>query len=111
MASAVARKLESLRKKGIRQTEVAILLGTRPEQVSRWNKGQAYPRSSTEKTLLELEFIVDQLGDFYEPNEARQWLFSPQKHLAGRSPAELIQEGKIGDVRRLVNQLRDAVYL
>jgi uncharacterized protein (DUF2384 family) len=111
MTGAVARKLESLRKKGIRQNEVAILLRTRPEQVSRWNKGQAYPRSSTEKALLELEFIVDQLSDFYEPNEARQWLFSPQKHLGARSPAELIQEGKIDEVRRLVNQLRDAVYL
>lgn len=111
MTSAVARKLESLRNKGIKQTEVAILLRTRPEQVSRWNKGQAYPRSSTEKTLLELEFIVDQLSDFYEPNEARQWLFSPQRQLEGNSPAELIREGKIDDVRRLVNQLRDAVYI
>ncbi len=111
MTSAVARKLESLREKGIRQTEVAILLGTRPEQVSRWNKGQAYPRSSTERALLELEFIVDQLSDFYGPNEARQWLFSPQKYLNGRKPSELIQEGKIEEVRRLVNQLRDGVYL
>jgi transcriptional regulator with XRE-family HTH domain len=111
MTSAIARKLESLRSRGFKQTEVAILLGTRPEQVSRWNTGQAYPHSSTEKTLLELEFIVDQLGDFYEPNEARQWLFSPQKLLQGRSPAELIREGKIDEVRRLVNQLRDGVYL
>lgn len=111
MSGAVARKLKSLRDKGIRQNEVAILLGTRPEQVSRWNTGQAYPHSSTEKALLELEFIVDQLGDFYEPNEARQWLFSPQKLLRGHSPAELIRDGKMDEVRRLVNQIRDGVYL
>jgi len=111
MTGAVARKLESLRNKGIRQNEVAILLGTRPEQVSRWNTGQAYPHSATEKALLELEFIVDQLSDFFGPSEARQWLFSPQKLLRGRSPAELIQHGKIDEVRRLVNQLRDSTYL
>lgn len=112
MTSALARKLESIRTKGaMRHIEVANLLGTRPETVSRWNQGRAYPHSSTEKTLLELEFIVDQLSDFYEPNEARQWMFSPQKHLGGVSPAELIREGKIDEVRRLVNQLRDAVYL
>ena len=111
MTSAVARKLESLREKGLKQTEVAILLGTRPEQVSRWNKGQAYPHSSTEKALLELEFIVDQLNDFYEPNEARQWLFSPQKLLSGERPSDLIQAGRIDEVRRLVNQLRDTVYI
>src|SRR5213080_3921359 len=111
MSSAVARKLESLGEKGLKQREVAILLGTRPEQVSRWKNGQAYPHSSTEKALLELEFIVDQLSDFYEPNEARQWIFSPQKHLGGVSPAELIRQGRIEDVRRLVNQLREGVYL
>ena len=112
VSSAVARKLESIRAKGaMRHIEVANLLGTRPETVSRWNQGRAYPHASTEKTLLELEFIVDQLSDFYEPNEARQWIFSPQKLLDGMSPAELIREGRMDEVRRLVNQLRDAVYV
>jgi transcriptional regulator with XRE-family HTH domain len=112
MTSAVARKLESLRAKGaMKHIEVANLLGTRPETVSRWNQGRAYPHANTEKTLLELECIVDQLSDFYEPDEARQWIFSPQKHLGGASPAQLIREGRIEEVRRLVNQLRDAVYL
>lgn len=111
-ANAVARKLESIRVKGaMKHVEVANLLGTRPETVSRWNQGRAYPHASTELTLLELEFIVDQLSDFYSPSEARQWMFSPQKYLRGASPAELIRAGRIDEVRRLVNQLRDAVYL
>jgi transcriptional regulator with XRE-family HTH domain len=112
MTSAVARKLESLREKGaMRHTEVANLLGTRPETVSRWNQGRAYPHARTERLLLELEFIIDQLADFYEPRETRQWIFSPQRLLGGVSPAELIREGRIEEVRRLVDQLRDAVYL
>jgi hypothetical protein len=112
VSSAVARKLESIRNKGaMRDIEVANLLGTRPETVSRWNQGRAYPHARTEKTLLELEFIIDQLSDFYQPDEARLWIFSPQKLLNGASPAELIQEGRIDEVRRLVNQLRDAVYV
>jgi transcriptional regulator with XRE-family HTH domain len=112
MTSAVARRLDSLRTKGaMRHIEVANLLGTRPETVSRWNQGRAYPHASTEKTLLELEYIVDQLADFYKPNEARQWIFAPQKLLEGASPAELIRNGRIDEVMRLVSQLRDAVYL
>ncbi len=111
MSSAVARKLDSLRAKGaMRHIEVANLLGTRPETVSRWNQGRAYPRASTEKTLLELEYIVDQLSDFYDPNEARQWIFSPQKLLAGASPAAMIRDGRIDEVLRFVNQLRDSVH-
>ena len=112
MSGAVARKLESLREKGaMKHVEVANLLGTRPETVSRWNQGRAYPHPSTEKTLLELEYIVDQLSDFYEPSEARQWIFAPQKLLNGESPAELIRNGRIDEVMALVNQIRDAVYL
>ena len=110
--SAIARRLGSISTKGaMRHVEVANLLGTRPETVSRWNQGRAYPHARTEKTLLELEFIVDQLSDFYEPNEARQWIFAPQRLLRGQSPAELIQAGRIDEVRRLVNQLRDGVYV
>ena len=56
MTGAVARRLELLRTKGaMKDIEVANLLGTRPETVSRWNQGRAYPRANTEKTLLELE--------------------------------------------------------
>lgn len=111
MTSAIARKLDSLRTKGaMKSVEVANLLGTRPETVSRWNQGRAYPHGNTEKTLLELEYIIDQLADFYEPNEARQWIFAPQKLLAGISPAELIRNGRIDEVMRLVHQLREAVH-
>lgn len=112
MSTAVGRKLDSIRTKGaMRHIEVANLLGTRPETVSRWNQGRAYPHAGTEKALLKLEFLVDELSDFYEPHEARQWIFSPQKHLSGVSPAELIRDGRIDEVMRLVNQIRDAVYV
>ncbi len=111
MGGAVGRRLESLRTKGaIKDIEVANLLGTRPETVSRWNQGRAYPRANSEKTLLELEYIVDQLADFYEPKEARQWIFAPQKLLDGTSPAELIRSGRIDEVMRLVGQLREGAY-
>ena len=112
MTSAVARKLKSIREKAaMRHTEVANLLGTRPETVSRWNQGRAYPQPNTERMLLELEYIVDQLSELYEPREARQLIFAPQKLLDGKSPAVLIRGGHIDEVMRLVNQLRDAVYM
>lgn len=110
--TAVARKLDSIREKAsLKSIDVANLLSQRPETVSRWNQGHAYPHRNTEKLLLELEYIVDQLSDLYEPNEARQWLFSPQKLLQGSSPAALIQSGKIDEVMKLVNQLRDAIFM
>jgi hypothetical protein len=95
----------------MKSVDVANVLGTRPETVSRWNQGKAFPRPDAEKLLLELEFIVDQLSDFYEPQEARLWLFSRQKLLGGATPAELIQQGRAEEVIAVINQLRDGVFV
>ena len=112
MSNAVARKLDSIRTKGgMKSIDVANVLGQRPETVSRWNQGKAFPRRDAEKTLLELEYIIDELSDLYEPQEARLWLFSRQKLLNGQTPAELIQEGRTEDVRNVVAQLRDGVFV
>ena len=110
--NAIARKLQVIEQKGaMRSVDVANLLGTRPETVSRWNKGKAFPRPETEKLLLELEYIVDQLSDFYEPKDARLWVFARQKLLNGATPAELIQKGNTASVIAVINQLRDGVYV
>ena len=109
--SAIARKLDTIRKKGgMRLVDVANVLGARPETVSRWNQGKAFPHSSTEKQLLELEWVVDQLSELYEPNEARLWLFSRQKALDGQIPAELIAQGQIEKVLEVIGQIRDAIF-
>lgn len=112
MSNAIARRLVSLQQKGaMRSVDVANLLGARPETVSRWNQGRAFPRPDAQKQLLNLEYIVDQLSDFYEPQEARLWLFSRQKLLGGGIPAEMLQQGRTDEVIALVDQMRDGVYL
>ena len=111
-ANAIARKLESIQAKGaMRSADIANLLGARPETVSRWNQGKAFPRSGAEQQLLDLEYIVDQLSDFYEPQDARLWLFSRQKTLNGEAPASLIQAGRTDEVIEILNRLRDSVFL
>jgi hypothetical protein len=110
--NAIARKLDSIEKKGaMRSVDVANVLGARPETVSRWNQGKAFPRPDTQKLLLELEYIVDQLSDLYSPQEARLWLFSRQKLLSGAKPAELIQGGRADEVLNVIGQLREGVFL
>jgi hypothetical protein len=109
---AIAKRLESIKDKGgLLLVDVANVLGTRPETVSRWNQGRAFPHPATERLLLELEWIVDQLSDFYEPKEARMWLFSRQKLFDGKSSAEMISEGKTEEVLAAIRQLRDSVFV
>ena len=110
--NAIARRLLSIQEKGaMRSSDVANVLSVRPETVSRWNQGKAFPHPDTEKQLLELEFLVDKLSDFYEPRDARLWIFARQRVLADQVPAELIQQGRVDEVLAAVNQLRDGVFL
>lgn len=112
MSNAIARKLSVIQEKGaMKSIDVANLLNARPETVSRWNQGKAFPRPEAEKILLQLEFIIDQLSDFYEPRDARMWLYAPQRLLNNKSPAELIQAGQSAEVIAVVSQMRDGVFV
>ena len=59
----------------------------------------------------EIDYAEGLLADFYCPEKARQWMRSPQRLLGGRVPADLIRAGRTGEVLRLINQMRDGVYL
>lgn len=110
-ANAIARRLHAIKSKGaLRSADVAQVLSVEPATVSRWNLGKAFPHPGTQKQLLDLEFIVDKLADIYSPQEARIWLFSRQRLLGDRTPAQLIGESKADEVLALVNQLRDGVF-
>lgn len=112
LTNAIARKLESIQDKGsMRSTDIASIIGTRPETVSRWNQGKAFPQRDKERILLDLEYVVDQLSDFYNPEEARLWLFSRQKLLDDKQPAQLIHDGDTDRVIEIIDQLRDGVFL
>jgi len=111
-ANVIARKLESIERKGaMRSVDVANLLGTRPETVSRWNQGKAFPRSEAERTLLDLEYLVYLLSEIYQPDEARLWFYSQQRLLGGTTPAEFVREGKIQELITAIDQLRDVVHV
>ena len=111
MTTVIARKLDALEEKGaIKAVDVANILDVRPETVSRWRSGKAFPHAATQQQLLMLEFMVDQLADLYEPQEARMWLYSPQKLLGNRFPAELVREGGVADVMDVIEQLRQGVF-
>jgi len=110
--NAIARRLDAIQTKGaMRSADVANVLSVRPETISRWNNGKALPHASTEKQLLELEFVIDKLADIYEPHDARLWLFSRQRLLGDQVPAELIQQGRVDYVLSAVNQLLDGVHI
>jgi hypothetical protein len=111
MPTAVARKLQEIQSGGMKAVDVAQLLGTRPETVSRWNNGKTQPQGDSLHRLLELEFIVQKLKDLYSPDEARLWVFSRHKAFNGERPADLIQQGRTQEVLRAIDQLIEGAYI
>ena len=110
--SAIAKRLDTINKKGgLKSVDVANILGTTPETVSRWNQGRAFPRPTAREQIVQLEYIVDQLADFYDPEEITLWLISHQKLLGGAVPAMLIQTGRTDEVIRVVEQLRQGAFV
>lgn len=112
MSSAVVEKLDAIKKRaGMNSREVAQLIETTPQTVSRWRTGTTSPRPGSLDRLLRLEWIADELAQFYEPDQARLWIFSPHRQLGGRRPADLIAEDRTDDVLRLIDQLKSAAYI
>ena len=111
MSAAVASRLGSIRERGgIKAREVAQLLNTTSETVSRWQSGRVDPQPDRLQKLLLLEWIVSELAEFYGSDEARLWLFAPHRLLGGETPAQRIQNDKLEDVQALLAQLRDGAY-
>jgi len=96
---------------GITGRDVAQLLDTTPETVSRWTRGRIDPQRERLQRLLQLEFFLTELSEFYPPDGAKLWLFAPHKLLSGESPAQRIQEGRTEDVFALLDQLKDGAYV
>ena len=111
METAVGRRLDSIKQLGgVSAREVAHLLETTPQTVSRWRNGRSAPRPNSLARLLRLKWLTDQLGQVYDPDEARLWLFSPHRDMAGKRPVDLIRNGRIEDVLTIIDRLQTAAY-
>ena len=105
--NAVAAKLQLLKTRAaVRSVDVASLLGTTPETVSRWNRGHCQPRPGKERLLVDLEYVVERLADFYsDAPTARAWLYSRHRYFNGVRPVDLIQQGRVEEVLQAIDAM------
>jgi len=112
MPNAIAERIEIIEKSAdFTAREVAQLLGTTPETISRWRGGKSEPQPKMRDSLLQLGWLVGQLAELYPPQEAHLWLFSQHKLLNGQRPVDLIENGKIEQVLKIIAQLKDGAYV
>lgn len=113
--SALAAKLETIRAGGgVKSRDIAQLLATTPQTVSRWQTGRTEPQREQLQKLLALEWLIGQLAELYSPDEARLWLFSPHRLLGGVSPvARIHREGieGIDEVLAVISQIKEGAFV
>lgn len=110
--SAIATRLDRIQTQGgISGREVAQLLQTTPQTVSRWRRGRVSPQPQAVERLLKLDWLADQLGAVYTPEEARLWLFSHNPDLDGARPADLIADERIEEVLDLIDRMQSGAYI
>lgn len=112
VGSAVAKRLDVIQRgAGITGRDVANLIDTTPQTVSRWRTGQSTPQTRHLERILSLEWLVSLLAEYYSAEEAKLWIFSPHRLLDGERPADRIAAGKADDVLTLIDQLDSAAYI
>jgi putative toxin-antitoxin system antitoxin component (TIGR02293 family) len=112
MYGPLADRLSAIHKYArVNAREVARLLNTTPETISRWKTGRTEPQPDRRDQLLRLEWLVSELSELYSPHEAHLWLYSPHKRLEGQRPADLIQSGKTEEVLQIIAQLKDGAFV
>lgn len=110
--TAIAIRLDRIQNQGgISGREVAQLLQTTPQTVSRWRQGRVSPQPQALDRLLKLDWLADQLSAVYTPEEARLWLFSRNEELGGMRPADLIADERIEEVLAIIDRMQSGAYV
>jgi len=103
------RVVDSLRANGLQLAEIGRITGVQLRQVQHWLAGTSRPSNQTQSRLLDLHYIIDQLGEVYRPEGIEIWLHGRNRALGGQRPIDLLEAGDFESVVQLVEQLTHGV--
>ncbi len=86
-------------------TEIADVTGVGTRAVQKWASGSTKPEGTSRDRLLELSYVVEQIGDVYDNEGIEIWLHAPQRAFDGKSALDLLRDGRFEDVIALVDRL------
>ena len=72
-------------------TALAALLGVNKSQPSQWRNGKETPSSDMQRRIIDLDHVVARAQMVWEPAIALDWLRSPNSHLDGAVPLDVLE--------------------
>ncbi len=89
---------------------VAELLGVSRSQPSRWRSGTERMSPVNRARVVDLDHVLDRLLAELHPEEAGVWLSSPNAHLGGGRPIDVLLIRGPGRVLDAVDALAEGAY-
>ncbi len=89
---------------------VAELLGVSRSQPSRWRRGAEGLADRNERAVLDLDYVVARLHQIWVPEVASIWLESPNAHLGGAVPLEVLRRRGVAEVIRAIDAEAEGAY-
>ncbi len=108
LATKVSAAISAL---GLTNEDVGDLVGASPRSVARWVAGEVFPQRPNRERLLELADVAAAVTAVLPADQARVWMFTPNRLLGHRKPAELIRDGRFKDALDLIEAMADGVFV
>lgn len=89
---------------GCSQETLAVIIGVGVRTVARWEHDESSPHRLVREKLRKIEKLIQKLSEIFEPEEAAEWLSTPNQSLNGRSPVKEIAYNDEG-IETVINLL------
>lgn len=111
-ASALATTVTSaIDRLGLTYEEVGEIVAASPRSVARWTAGKVVPQKLNRERLLELAYVADAVAEVLPRDHANVWMFSPNRLLEHRKPADLVRDGEYQRVLALIDAMAEGVFV
>jgi transcriptional regulator with XRE-family HTH domain len=92
-------------RRGLTAQEVASVVDVQARQVQHWAAGNNRPQGMARERLLELDYIVELLGEIYDDEGIEIWLHGKNRSLDGQRPLDVLVSGDFQTVTAAVERL------
>lgn len=90
--------------------QVADLLSVNRSQPSRWRTGAEGLAARNQRAVLDLDYVVVRLHQLWVPEVAAIWLQSPNAHLGGAVPLDVLRQRGAGPVVQAIDAEAEGAY-